>query len=102
MKIKSIRTYSRSIPLTKPYTIAYNTYYSVELCFLEVELQNGICGYGSASPAEEVTGESINQTKQNLPHVFHERETWLDRGVDVATGYVHRIRNQVAGQCQTH
>jgi L-alanine-DL-glutamate epimerase-like enolase superfamily enzyme len=70
MKIKSIRTYSRSIPLTKPYTIAYNTYYSVELCFLEVELQNGICGYGSASPAEEVTGESISQTKQNLQSAF--------------------------------
>lgn len=70
MKIKSIRTYSRSIPLTKPYVIAYNTYYSVELCFLEVELQNGICGYGSASPAEEVTGERIEQSKRNLDSAF--------------------------------
>ena len=72
MNIRHIRSYSRSIPLTKPYTIAYDTFYSVSLCFLEIELENGICGYGSASPAEEVTGESISRSEENLKSAFFE------------------------------
>lgn len=70
MNIRHIRTYSRSIPLTKPYTIAYDSFDSVSLCFLEIELENGICGFGSASPAEEVTGESISRSEENLNSAF--------------------------------
>lgn len=72
MNIRHIRSYSQAIPLTKPYTIAYDTFYSVSLCFLEIELENGICGYGSASPAEEVTGESISRSEENLQSAFFE------------------------------
>ncbi|MFM7358266.1 MAG: mandelate racemase/muconate lactonizing enzyme family protein [Sediminibacterium sp.] len=66
MKIISIRSSLRSVPLKKPYTIAYNTFSSVDLVLLEIELANGIIGYGSASPAEEVVGESPRQTAQHL------------------------------------
>ncbi len=70
MKIKSITPYLKKLALTKPYTIAYSTFYDVELVFLEIELENGIIGLGSASPAEEVIGENSQQTLQNLQADF--------------------------------
>jgi L-alanine-DL-glutamate epimerase-like enolase superfamily enzyme len=56
--------------LTKPYTIAYNTFSDVSLAFFEVELENGIIGYGSGSPAEDVVGETTQQTAANLKTEF--------------------------------
>ena len=70
MKIKNIKPYLKHLPLTKPYTIAYNTFTDVELVFLEIELENGIIGLGSASPAEEVVGETSGQTLRNLNTEF--------------------------------
>jgi L-alanine-DL-glutamate epimerase-like enolase superfamily enzyme len=52
--------------LTKPYTIAYSTFSDVSLAFFEVELANGMVGYGSGSPAGEVVGETTDQTVVNL------------------------------------
>lgn len=72
MKIKSIKSYLQKLPLTKPYTIAYNTFSDVELVFLEIELANGIVGIGSASPAEEVVGENPQQTLSCLQSAFVE------------------------------
>jgi L-alanine-DL-glutamate epimerase-like enolase superfamily enzyme len=56
--------------LKKPYTIAYNTFSDVSLAFLEIELANGMIGYGSGSPAEEVVGETTLQTVSNLNTSF--------------------------------
>lgn len=70
MKIKAIRSYLKKMDLTKPYTIAYNTYSNVSLAFLEIELENGIIGYGSGSPAEDVVGETTEQTILNLKSDF--------------------------------
>ncbi len=64
--------------LTKPYTIAYNTFSDVSLAFLEVELANGIIGYGSASPAEDVVGETTAQTLTNLSTEFVNNLTGRD------------------------
>lgn len=70
MKIKSIRPFLRKLDLKKSYTIAYSTFSDVELVFLEIELENGIIGFGSASPAEEVIGENSQQTLINLQTEF--------------------------------
>ena len=70
MKIVAIRSYLKKMALTKPYTIAYNTYTDVSLAFFEVELANGMIGYGSGSPAEDVVGETTEQTVQNLQSEF--------------------------------
>jgi L-alanine-DL-glutamate epimerase-like enolase superfamily enzyme len=70
MKIVAVRSYLKNMALTKPYTIAYNTFSDVSLAFLEVELENGIIGYGSGSPAEEVVGETTQQTAINLKTDF--------------------------------
>ena len=66
MKIVAVRAYLQKMPLKKPYTIAYNTFSDVSLAFLEIELANGMIGYGSGSPAEEVVGETTEQTVVNL------------------------------------
>ena len=66
MKIKSIRAYDKNLELTKPYTIALDTFTHAHLAFLELELDNGIVGYGSASPAEYVVGETTTKTLENL------------------------------------
>lgn len=66
MKIKAIRAYDKNLKLTKPYTIALDTFTHAHLAFLELELDNGIVGYGSASPAEYVVGETTKKTLENL------------------------------------
>ena len=71
MKIVAVRSYLTSMALTKPYTIAYNTFSDVSLAFFEVELENGMVGYGSGSPAEDVVGETTAQTAANLQTDFN-------------------------------
>lgn len=66
MKIKNIRSYSLNLGLTKPYTIAYKATSSAENVFLEIELENGLTGYGSAAPSEYVFGEKLENTIANL------------------------------------
>jgi L-alanine-DL-glutamate epimerase-like enolase superfamily enzyme len=70
MKIIAVRAYLKKMALKKPYTIAYNTFSDVSLAFLEIELANGMIGYGSGSPAEEVVGETTLQTVSNLNTSF--------------------------------
>jgi len=70
MKIVAVRSYLKNMALTKQYTIAYNTFSDVSLAFFEVELENGIIGYGSGSPAEDVVGETTQQTATNLKTEF--------------------------------
>jgi L-alanine-DL-glutamate epimerase-like enolase superfamily enzyme len=66
MNILDIRPSLRSIPLKKPYGIAGGDFDHVDLAFLEIELENGIIGYGSGSPAAEVVGETAEMTFENL------------------------------------
>ncbi|MDI9338597.1 MAG: enolase C-terminal domain-like protein [Alphaproteobacteria bacterium] len=56
MKIKKIHYFVQSIPLTVPYSIAYKTTSKAHILVLEIELTNGIVGYGSAAPSAEVVG----------------------------------------------
>jgi L-alanine-DL-glutamate epimerase-like enolase superfamily enzyme len=66
MNIKSVRAYSESLLLTKPYTIARETISTAEIIFFEIELSNGICGKGAANTDVDVVGETAAQTLQNL------------------------------------
>lgn len=66
MKIRSVRPSFQSIPLKKPYTIATDSFDRVDLAFLEIELENGVTGQGSASPAPEVVGETPFMTYSSL------------------------------------
>ena len=73
MKIIAIRSYTKSLALTKPYTISFHTFSGVDLVFLEIELENGIVGIGSGSPAEFVVGENTTLTAANLKTDFVEK-----------------------------
>lgn len=66
MRIKSVRAYLKNLALTKPYTIAYQTTSDVENVFLEIELDNGMVGFGAANPSPDVVGESPRQALQQL------------------------------------
>ncbi|MEL6340441.1 MAG: dipeptide epimerase [Myxococcota bacterium] len=59
MKINRIDIERSSIPLIRPYTVAYETRSDVDLLFARVETDTGLIGYGSGSPAAAVTGESF-------------------------------------------
>ncbi len=58
MRITRVETSKRDVDLTRPYTIATRTITSVELFFVHIRTDEGISGHGSASPAQNVTGES--------------------------------------------
>ena len=66
MNIKSVKAYSETLLLRKPYTIARETISGAEIIFFEIELTNGIHGFGAASTDEDVVGETPAQTLQNL------------------------------------
>ncbi len=58
MKITTVRSWQERVELTRPYTIAFRSVSAVDLFFVEIASDSGKVGLGSASPAEEVTGES--------------------------------------------
>lgn len=58
MKILRIETWRELVPLSRPYTIALATTSEVELFFLRIISDTGLCGLGSAAPFAVVTGES--------------------------------------------
>jgi L-Ala-D/L-Glu epimerase len=70
VKITALSAYRKNLALTKPYTIARHTVTDVENVFMEIQLENGIVGIGSASPAEEVVGETCAQTFQHCTSGF--------------------------------
>lgn len=78
MKIRSATAFLQEIPLTKPYTIAYNTTTNAEIVFLEMELENGMVGLGASSACADVVGETPAQTLYNLQQPFVQELTGKD------------------------
>lgn len=66
MKIKAIRSYSADLSLTKAYEVAYKLTDQVHNAFLEIELENGAIGIGSASPSKFVINEDLEELQTNL------------------------------------
>jgi L-Ala-D/L-Glu epimerase len=66
MKIQSTTTWKEHFPLTKPYTIAYETFDHVENIFVRLDTGDGSFGIGVASPAPDVTGESATDCQNAL------------------------------------
>jgi L-alanine-DL-glutamate epimerase-like enolase superfamily enzyme len=58
VNITRIETWRQSVPLTRPYTIAYQTIDKVDLHFVRLFGSAGQVGLGSAAPATAVTGET--------------------------------------------
>ena len=93
MKIKKIITWKEDLKLTRPYTIAYETVSAVENLFVHLETENGITGIGAGSPAEDVTGESIEAGEKALNNTLES----LLQGKDVryCRSIFHRLNTEL-------
>lgn len=84
MKIKEARVWLERIKLKTPYAITNHQFDHVELVMLELQLENGIVGIGSSSPAEEVVYETASQVldklREYLPeHVVGKEIEYFDK-----------------------
>ncbi len=66
MKIAAFRSWKEFLTLSRPYAIAGHSFTGVDLLFCEIELSNGIIGYGSGSPSEFVCGETLEASELKL------------------------------------
>jgi len=64
MKITNVETWSVTMKLSEPYTIAYETIESTKNIFLRIDTDNGITGFGCAAPDLMVTGETPDGVKE--------------------------------------
>ncbi|MEO5581954.1 MAG: dipeptide epimerase [Saprospiraceae bacterium] len=76
MKIRSINFQLENLQLSKPYTIAWKTVDHVENLFCTIITDNGIIGYGSCNPENEVVNVSTRQTLEakdllDLDHIYN-------------------------------
>ncbi|MBE9510116.1 MAG: dipeptide epimerase [Bacteroidetes bacterium] len=60
MKITRIKSWSENLELTRPYSIAFQTFDSVENVFVYLETDGGLFGLGSGAPVDSITGESLD------------------------------------------
>ena len=58
MRISGVTSWGEVVPLLNPYEIASMRIDAVDLFFVRISTDEGVEGVGSASPAEDVTGES--------------------------------------------
>lgn len=90
MRISSYASWVEAVPLTRPYTIAFHTFSAVEMVVVRIQDDEGRVGVGTASPVEEVTGESLAACREALSGSAMEwllgrdlrRLAWLCRELD--------------------
>jgi L-alanine-DL-glutamate epimerase-like enolase superfamily enzyme len=61
MRIVAAETWSVTMKLEQPYTIAYERISEAVNVFLRLETDSGLCGFGSAAPDPAVTRETAEQ-----------------------------------------
>jgi len=64
--IRKIKIWRENLNLKRPYTISYQTISSVENIFVYLEVQKGLYGIGSGSPADFITGETMDMAESVL------------------------------------
>jgi L-alanine-DL-glutamate epimerase-like enolase superfamily enzyme len=66
MRISGITSWGDAVPLLHPYEISSMRIDAVDLFFVRISTDEGVEGIGSASPAEDVTGESPDACRTAL------------------------------------
>lgn len=69
MKIREIEYFRVEMPLSEPYTIAYETVSHATNIILKLVTDGGITGWGCAAPDLTVTGESPDDVMRNMDEV---------------------------------
>ena len=78
MKIKKLEAWPVTMPLSEPYSIAYETYTEATNIFVRMETDTGVSGYGCAAPDEEVTGETSETVMQAITNVVEPLITGME------------------------
>jgi len=78
MKIKNIKAWPIVMPLEEPYTIAYETINTATNIFIQIEINQGIIGYGCSAPDKPITGETPESVLQLIDNVVHPMIKGLD------------------------
>ena len=60
MRVAAVTSRVEDFGLTRPYTIAFETTESVRNVVVRIETDDGLAGWGAASPAPHVTGETLD------------------------------------------
>lgn len=60
MKIVDIQISHDTIDLTRPYAVAFSTMSDVKIVTVKITTETGIIGYGTGSPVEIITGETLD------------------------------------------
>ena len=66
MNITGIKAWVEAFESSRPYTIAFKSFDSVENVIVKLQTDNGRIGLGAASPMAEVTGETFDACKAAL------------------------------------
>lgn len=66
MRISKVKAWVEAFKLSRPYTIAFKSFDSVENIIVEFQTDDGKIGLGAASPMAEVTGETFDACKTAL------------------------------------
>jgi L-Ala-D/L-Glu epimerase len=66
MKIIGIKTKVLNLEFIKPIVVTFGTIRSLESLIIEIETDEGLLGYGEASPYSPVTGETIDTVQDTL------------------------------------
>jgi len=75
VRITEITSWREAVPLSRPYEISTMRIDAVDLFFMRIATDEGVSGVGSASPAEDVTGESPDVCEEALGET---RLGWLE------------------------
>ena len=78
MKIVGIEAWPVEMPLSEPYTIAYETLNKTTNVFLRVDTASGIRGFGCAAPDLQVTGETAGSVLEAVDTVIRSELTGED------------------------
>jgi len=68
VKIERIAIHTFAVPLKRPYRIANHTTDSVRIAIVRIEGENGVSGFGSATPEPDITGETFEACVGALEH----------------------------------
>jgi L-alanine-DL-glutamate epimerase-like enolase superfamily enzyme len=60
MRIARVELKELDVPLVRPYAIAFHATDAVQIARVRIAGENGLEGHGTATPAEEVTGETFS------------------------------------------
>ncbi|USG66969.1 dipeptide epimerase [Brevibacillus ruminantium] len=116
-RITSVDIYAIALPLLRPFIIAYDTFREMPTILVRLETDEGIVGYGEATPDEHVTGETYWSTIEVIKHHLgpavlgenpfsieriHEKMNQKVKGVPAAKAAIdiacHDLMGKLAGQ----